>query len=304
MIYTVTLNPAVDYFVELDDLKPGHVNRSRKEHKAPGGKGINVSRVLKRLGHNSQTLGFIGGFTGDYIINTLQEENIETSFVEVNGDTRINIKMKATDDETELNGTSPEVTEQNVAELVSQLDQLKKGDTLVLAGSVPGTLPTSIYTEWIQQVKENGVNVFLDTSGEPFADAVEAGPTFIKPNHHELSELVGADIQTPEQAVPYVRQLVEKGIDYVFVTFAGDGAILGTKDQTLFATTPKGTVVNSVGAGDSTLAGFIAASMDELPLEDAFRFAVSSGSSTAFSKGFCELSHVKELMNQVKVSTL
>lgn len=303
MIYTVTLNPAVDYFVELDDLKPGHVNRSRKEHKAPGGKGINVSRVLKRLGHNSQTLGFIGGFTGDYIINTLQEENIETSFVEVNGDTRINIKMKATD-ETELNGTSPEVTEQNVAELVSQLDQLKKGDTLVLAGSVPGTLPTSIYTEWIQQVKENGVNVFLDTSGEPFADAVEAGPTFIKPNHHELSELVGADIQTPEQAVPYVRQLVEKGIDYVFVTFAGDGAVLGTKDQILFANTPKGTVVNSVGAGDSTLAGFIAASMDELPLKDAFRFAVSSGSSTAFSKGFCELSHVKELMNQVKVSTL
>ncbi|MEN0642758.1 1-phosphofructokinase [Alkalicoccobacillus gibsonii] len=303
MIYTVTLNPAVDYFVELDDLKPGHVNRSRKEHKAPGGKGINVSRVLKRLGHNSQTLGFIGGFTGDYIINTLQEENIETSFVEVNGDTRINIKMKATD-ETELNGTSPEVTEQNVAELVSQLDQLKKGDTLVLAGSVPGTLPKSIYTQWIQQVKENGVNVFLDTSGEPFADAVEAGPTFIKPNHHELSELVGADIQTPEQAVPYVRQLVEKGIDYVFVTFAGDGAILGTKDQILFANTPKGTVVNSVGAGDSTLAGFIAASMDELPLEDAFRFAVSSGSSTAFSKGFCELSHVKELMNQVKVSTL
>ena len=303
MIYTVTLNPAVDYFVELDDLKPGHVNRSRKEHKAPGGKGINVSRVLKRLGHNSQTLGFIGGFTGDYIINTLQEENIETSFVEVNGDTRINIKMKATD-ETELNGTSPEVTEQNVAELVSQLDQLKKGDTLVLAGSVPGTLPTSIYTEWIQQVKENGVNVFLDTSGEPFADAVEAGPTFIKPNHHELSELVGADIQTPEQAVPYVRELVAKGIDYVFVTFAGDGAVLGTKDQILFANTPKGTVVNSVGAGDSTLAGFIAASMDELPLEDAFRFAVSSGSSTAFSKGFCELSHVKELMNQVKVSTL
>lgn len=303
MIYTVTLNPAVDYFVELDDLKPGHVNRSRKEHKAPGGKGINVSRVLKRLGHNSQTLGFIGGFTGDYIINTLQEENIETSFVKVNGDTRINIKMKATD-ETELNGTSPEVTDQNVAELVSQLDQLKKGDTLVLAGSVPGTLPTSIYTEWIQQVKENGVNVFLDTSGEPFADAVEAGPTFIKPNHHELSELVGADIQTPEQAVPYVRELVAKGIDYVFVTFAGDGAVLGTKDQTLFATTPKGTVVNSVGAGDSTLAGFIAASMDELPLEDAFRFAVSSGSSTAFSKGFCELSHVKELMNQVKVSTL
>ncbi|MBM0067401.1 1-phosphofructokinase [Alkalicoccobacillus gibsonii] len=303
MIYTVTLNPAVDYFVELDDLKPGHVNRSRKEHKAPGGKGINVSRVLKRLGHNSQTLGFIGGFTGDYIISTLQEENIETSFVKVNGDTRINIKMKATD-ETELNGTSPEVTEQNVAELVSQLDQLKKGDTLVLAGSVPGTLPTSIYTEWIEQVKENGVNVFLDTSGEPFADAVEAGPTFIKPNHHELSELVGADIQTPEQAVPYVRQLVEKGIDYVFVTFAGDGAVLGTKDQILFANTPKGTVVNSVGAGDSTLAGFIAASMDELPLEDAFRFAVSSGSSTAFSKGFCELSHVKELMNQVKVSTL
>jgi 1-phosphofructokinase len=303
MIYTVTLNPAVDYFVELDDLKPGHVNRSRKEHKAPGGKGINVSRVLKRLGHNSQTLGFIGGFTGDYIINTLQEENIETSFVEVNGDTRINIKMKATD-ETELNGTSPEVTEQNVAELVSQLDQLKKGDTLVLAGSVPGTLPTSIYTEWIQQVKENGVNVFLDTSGEPFADAVEAGPTFIKPNHHELSELVGADIQTPEQAVPYVRELVAKGIDYVFVTFAGDGAVLGTKDQILFANTPKGTVVNSVGAGDSTLAGFIAASMDELPLKDAFRFAVSSGSSTAFSKGFCELSHVKELMNQVKVSTL
>ncbi|MGN7312155.1 1-phosphofructokinase [Alkalicoccobacillus gibsonii] len=303
MIYTVTLNPGVDYFVELDDLKPGHVNRSRKEHKAPGGKGINVSRVLKRLGHSSQTLGFIGGFTGDYIINTLQEENIETSFVEVNGDTRINIKMKATD-ETELNGTSPEVTEQNVAELVSQLDQLKDGDTLVLAGSVPGTLPKSIYTQWIKQVKENGVNVFLDTSGEPFADAVKAAPTFIKPNHHELSELVGADIQTPEQAVPYVRELVAKGIDYVFVTFAGDGAVLGTKDQTLFATTPKGTVVNSVGAGDSTLAGFIAASMDELPLEDAFRFAVSSGSSTAFSKGFCELSHVKELMNQVKVSTL
>ncbi|MDQ0208328.1 1-phosphofructokinase [Alkalicoccobacillus murimartini] len=303
MIYTVTLNPAVDYFVELDDLKPGQVNRSRKEHKAPGGKGINVSRVLKRLGHSSQTLGFIGGFTGDYIIHTLQEEDIKTSFVEVDGDTRINIKMKGTE-ETELNGTSPEITQSHLSQLNEQLDRLTESDILVLAGSVPGSLEKNIYTEWIHRVKKNGVKVFLDTSGHPLIDAVEAAPTFIKPNHHELSELVGAEINTPEESLPYVKELTAKGIDYVFVTFAGDGAVLGTKEQVLFATTPKGTVQNSVGAGDSTLAGFLAASHKDVSLEEAFRFAVASGSSTAFSKGFCELSHVEELMEQVKITVL
>ncbi|TSB45244.1 1-phosphofructokinase [Alkalicoccobacillus porphyridii] len=302
MIYTVTLNPAVDYFVELDELKPGQVNRSKGEHKAPGGKGINVSRVLKRLGHSSETLGFIGGFTGDYIINTLEQEDIATRFVQVDGDTRINIKMKGAE-ETELNGSSPEVTKNHLDQLMDQMDHLTKDDTLVLAGSVPGTLDKTIYTQWIQRVKKNGVKVYLDTSGEPLIDAVNAKPTFIKPNHHELSELVGVAIQTPEEALPYVKQLVNEGIEYVFVTFAGDGALLGTKEKVLFATTPKGTVINSVGAGDSTLAGFLASLEKNDSLEDAFRFAVAAGSSTAFSKGFCELTHVQELTKQISIST-
>ncbi|WP_100406344.1 1-phosphofructokinase [Bacillus solitudinis] len=298
MIYTVTLNPAVDYFVHVDKFQLGHVNRSTHEDKAPGGKGINVSRVLKRLGHQSEALGFIGGFTGEYVKKTIETEGITTSFIQVNGDTRINVKMKS-DTETELNGTSPVLTESNVAALKEQLRGLTSEDTLVLAGSVPNTLSEDIYNELMSSAK--GVKVFMDTSGIALKHAVKAKPSFIKPNHHELSELFDVEFTSPDEAIPYVKKLVDSGIEYVLVSFAGDGAVLGTKGKLLFANTPKGVVRNSVGAGDSTVAGFLAARLEGMSLPDSFRFAVASGSATAFSTDFCQRDEVLKLVNEITI---
>ncbi|WP_059104575.1 1-phosphofructokinase [Shouchella shacheensis] len=301
MIYTVTLNPAVDYFVTLDSLHFGEVNRAKKEHKAPGGKGINVSRVLKRLGHESEAVGFIGGFTGGYIKDAVEAESIRTHFVTVDGDTRINVKMKA-ESETELNGTSPVITADNVRDLEAFLQRLGKGDAVVLAGSLPPSLDKTIYTRWTKRLREQGVAVYVDTSGVPLKDVLSAKPSFIKPNHRELAELVGADIHTPAEAVPYAKELLETGIENVLVSFAGGGALLSTRERTMVANTPKGVVKNSVGAGDSVVAGFVCANAEGMDLPEAFRFAVASGSATAFSTGFADRERVEELKQQVSVT--
>ncbi|WP_088103230.1 1-phosphofructokinase [Halalkalibacter urbisdiaboli] len=303
MIYTVTLNPAVDYFIHVDKLQLGHVNRSTYENKAPGGKGINVSRVLKRLGHQSQALGFIGGFTGEYVKNTIEAEGILTRFIQVKGDTRINVKMKS-EDETEINGSSPSIQEQDIQTLTAQINQLSADDILVLAGSVPNSLKEDIYNEWIVDVKARGAEVFIDTSGLPLKKAIDVKPTFIKPNQHELEELFQVSFEKPEDAIPHVQQLVDLGIEYVLVSFAGAGAILGTKEALLFANTPKGVVRNSVGAGDSTVAGFITAKLEGLSLEESFKFAVATGSATAFSSEFCRREEVLALTKEIEITTL
>ncbi|MCM3548203.1 1-phosphofructokinase [Niallia circulans] len=301
MIYTVTLNPAMDYFVALDSMNKGGVNRAAHDHKAPGGKGINVSRVLKRIGHPSTALGFIGGFTGEYIKANVEADGVHTSFIEISGDTRINIKLKA-DVETEVNGVSPAIAANDVAALEEQLTQLKANDVVVFAGSVPPSLETNVYAKWSKLLKDRGVSVFIDTSGKPLEEAVAAQPDFIKPNQHELAEFAGEAIDSLEAAVPHAKALVAKGIGHVFVTFAGDGALLATEQSILLATTPKGTVKNSVGAGDSVVAGFIGATAEGMSLPEAFRFAVASGSATAFSTGFAERTTIEALMDEVAVT--
>ncbi|MFC0557452.1 1-phosphofructokinase [Halalkalibacter alkalisediminis] len=301
MIYTVTLNPALDYFVQLDQVNLGAVNRSESDHKAPGGKGINVSRVLKRLGHQSEALGFIGGFTGKYVQEVIEKEDIHTNFIEVNGDTRINVKIKS-QKESEINGRSPEITVGDLEQLKNQLSLLKEGDVLVLAGSVPSTIPVVIYETLCHEARERKAEVYIDSSGEPMRKVLGAKPTFIKPNHHELGELFSVEVTKPKEAVPYIQKLVEQGIQYVLVSFAGDGAILATKDQLLFANTPKGVVKNSVGAGDSVVAGFVAAQKEKMPLKDAFKFAVASGSATAFSTAFAKREQVIALTEEITIS--
>ncbi|ARK28964.1 1-phosphofructokinase [Halalkalibacter krulwichiae] len=300
MIYTVTLNPALDYFVELEQVNLGAVNRAMTDHKAPGGKGINVSKVLKRLGHQSEAFGFIGGFTGKYLREVIEQDGIATKFIEVTGDTRINVKIKG-QEESEINGVSPRIKPEHLEQLRNQMSELKKGDILVLAGSVPATIPFDIYEALCREALEREVEVFIDSSGEPLSHVLQARPTFIKPNHHELGELFSTNIANPEEAVPYIEKLIGQGIKYVLVSFAGDGALLGTKDQLLFANTPKGKVKNSVGAGDSVVAGFIAAKNEKMALADAFRFAVATGSATAFSTTFAERAIVEELMKEIDI---
>ncbi len=281
----------------------GAVNRSAGDHKAPGGKGINVSRVLKRLGHQSEALGFVGGFTGSYVKDVLQKEEIQTNFVEVQGDTRINVKVKGLE-ETELNGTSPNISEQNLSQLQDQLANLSEGDVLVLAGSVPSTVPATIYETLCKEALERKVAVYVDSSGDPMMKVLNVGPTFIKPNHHELGEMFNVDIKEPKDAVVYIKRLLSYGIQYVLVSFAGDGAVLGTKERILFATTPKGEVKNSVGAGDSSVAGFLVSQLENMPLEDALKFAVASGSATAFSTEFASRQQVESLIKDITIEEI
>ncbi|GAF22485.1 1-phosphofructokinase [Bacillus sp. JCM 19047] len=302
MIYTVTLNPAMDYYVSLPTLHVGHVNRSTSDRKVAGGKGINVSRVLKGYGTHSAALGFIGGFTGDFIHETVMQDGIDSNFIRIQGDTRINVKIKA-EEESEINGFSPEITISDKDALEQQFKQLKKGDIVVLAGSIPPSLQANLYAEWTEQLNGQGVHVFVDTSGEALKQVIKAKPAFIKPNQHELAELTQSVITTKEDAIPHAKALVEQGVNYVLVSFAGDGALLATRDGIYSANAPKGELINSVGAGDATVAGFIHAHHEGASVEDAFRFGMASGSATAFSLGFGELAEVKRLEKEIEVST-
>ncbi|MFS0785989.1 1-phosphofructokinase [Shouchella sp. 1P09AA] len=303
MIYTVTLNPAMDYYVSLPTLEIGHVNRSTNDRKAAGGKGINVSRVLKAYGTQSTALGFIGGFTGDYIHATVTEEGIQSNFVRINGDTRINVKVKA-EDESEINGCSPEINDVDLRTLEEQLNQLTAEDTVVLAGSIPPSLPSNLYATWVERLNNQGVKVFVDTSGKALEQIIPVKPFFIKPNQHELAELTNSVIETKEDAIPHAKALVEQGVEHVLVTFAGDGALLATKESILFANAPKGNLLNSVGAGDATVAGFLHAYHSGAELIDAFQYGMASGSATAFSLSFGELAEVERLTKEISVHSI
>ena len=298
MIYTLTLNPSVDYIVQLESFQLGELNRTVSEAKFPGGKGINVSRVLKQFGTKSKALGFIGGFTGTYIDKFLQREEIETDFVKVSEDTRINIKLK-TGKETEINAKGPNISEDAFELLKSQIEKLDSTDLLVLAGSIPSSLPKTTYEEIVKICKENGAQFVVDAEGDLLKKVLSYRPFLIKPNHHELGELFNTVISSVEEVVPYGQKLVDLGAKNVIVSLAGDGAVLINKDTVLFAEVPKGVVKNSVGAGDSMVAGFLAAYQSTSNIEEAFRYSVASGSATAFSLGLCTKEIVEELLPQV-----
>ncbi len=300
MIYTVTLNPSIDYIVEVDDIGLGKINRMKRENKFPGGKGINVSRVLKRLDVESIALGFVGGFTGDFIKNVLENERVTSDFVQVEGDSRINIKLKS-QLETEINGQGPAISEEKLDQFFYKLKQIKKGDYVVLAGNIPNTLPSDLYEQLTLWGEENGIHIIVDASGKVLLDVVKHRPFFIKPNHHELGDLFDVKITSIEQAIPYGKKLVEMGAQNVGISFAGDGAILITESSVYVSNVPKGEVINSVGAGDSLVAGFVGTYVKTNNIETAFKVGVASGSATAFSEDLTKREKIEELLNQVKI---
>lgn len=297
MIYTVTFNPAVDYVVHCEEMKSGRVNRSDKEEIYFGGKGINVSLVLKELGVESKALGFTAGFTGEAIEQGVKAQGIDTDFVRLeNGCSRINVKIKA-GEETELNGQGPEIPLNAVNALFEKLDKLGSEDTLVLAGSIPKTLPDDIYENILEKLSTKGVRCVVDASGKLLLNVLEFKPYLIKPNNFEIAELFGEEYADKETAAEYAQKLREMGAQNVLVSCAGEGAVLADQNgQVHFADACKGEVKNSVGAGDSMLAGFIAG------LDKGFAYALklgtAAGGASAFSDGLAQKNDVEKLMTE------
>ncbi|MEA3322400.1 MAG: 1-phosphofructokinase [Bacillota bacterium] len=303
MIYTITLNPSIDYVVEVKEFKEGTINRSSKTNYYPGGKGINVSRVLKRLGADTMALGFAAGFTGNFIKEKLIEEQVAVRFLEVDGHSRINVKLKA-EKETEINGNGPLVDDAAVKRLLQQLNQLSSEDIVVLAGSIPATVPTDIYETLIQKCQQHEAKVVLDTGGQTLKTLLSYKPFFIKPNHHELGDLFGVTIQSQADVIHYASKIHEQGVENVVVSMAGEGAILYTRSGVYFAKAPRGEVKNSVGAGDSLVAGFLAGYVNSRKSEEALRLGIASGSATAFSYDLCQKIDVNRLINLVEIEKL
>ena len=283
MIYTVTFNPSLDYVIQVDKLVPGEINRTTHEAVYPGGKGNNVSVILSNLGHSSKALGFTAGFTGEALENMLKEFGCDTAFIRLpEGSTRINVKINA-GEETEINGQGPVITEEAQSELFEQLDALKEEDILVLAGSIPNTLPSDIYERILEHLQGRGIHFVVDATKELLLKVLKYHPFLIKPNNHELGEMFGVTLKTRDEIVTYAKKLQEMGAENVLVSMAGDGAILLTEDGIIYkAKPPKGKVLNSVGAGDSMVAGFLTGYLNTGEYEKAFRLGVVTGSATAF----------------------
>ncbi|WAA09878.1 1-phosphofructokinase [Fervidibacillus albus] len=303
MIYTVTLNPSVDYVVQVDDFQLGTLNRTRRNEVYPGGKGINVSRVLNRLSIPSTALGFIGGFTGQYIETILQKEGVRTDFVTTDGLTRINIKLKS-EKETEINGEGMEIPSEKVDAFFQKIDKLQRDDLLVIAGSAPRSLPKDLYEKVAELARKKGVKLVVDVSGSPLSQLVTYSPFFMKPNHHELGELFQREITNVAEAVHCGQQLIEQGVEHLVISMAEQGALYLNREGVWKATVPKGTVKNSVGAGDSLVAGFIGTLAKTNDVMAAFRFGVASGSATAFSEDLCKREDVEALLPEVQIAKL
>lgn len=283
MIYTVTFNPSLDYVIQVDKLVPGEINRTTHEAVYPGGKGNNVSVILSNLGHSSKALGFTAGFTGEALENMLKEFGCDTAFIRLpEGSTRINVKINA-GEETEINGQGPVITEEAQSALFEQLDALKEEDILVLAGSIPNTLPSDIYERILEHLQGRGIHFVVDATKDLLLKVLKYHPFLIKPNNHELGEMFGVTLKTRDEIVAYAKKLQEMGAENVLVSMAGDGAILLTEEGVIYeAKPPKGKVLNSVGAGDSMVAGFLTGYLNTGDYEKAFRLGVVTGSATAF----------------------
>lgn len=303
MIYTVTFNPAIDYVVNVDNFKAGAVNRVASEEKFAGGKGINVSRVLNNLGVKSKALGFVGGFTGKFIVDSLEEQGVETEFIQVSGDTRINVKLKS-NEETEINGSGPVITEEDLEKLFKIIGSLNSDDFLVLAGNVQNSVPRDIYAIIQEKCASNNVKVIVDTTGEALVATLKNKPFLIKPNNHELGEIFNIELKEREDIIKYAQKIREMGAENVIISMAEKGALLICESGVYHASPAKGTVENSVGAGDSVIAGFLAKYSETKDIIEAFRYGATSGSATAFSKDLCEKKDVEYYLPQVVVTKL
>ena len=296
MIYTVTFNPSIDYIVSVDEFELGKTNRTTKEWMLPGGKGLNVSTVLYNLGVPNTALGFMAGFVGAEVKRLAEEIGYTCDFIEIkNGISRINVKLKDFDG-TEINGMGPEIDEEALQQLMNRLNGLKKGDTLVLAGSIPASMPKTIYSDILKALDGRGIQFVVDATKDLLLNVLPYHPFLIKPNNHELGEIFGVKLEKKEQIEPYARKLQEMGARNVLVSMAGEGAVLldemGDVHQ---LDAPKGKLVNAVGAGDSMVAGFIAGWEEKKEYAHAFKMAVAAGSASAFSEFLATREEIVEL---------
>ena len=300
MIYTVTFNPSLDYIVSVDDFKLGLTNRTSSELMLPGGKGINVSIVLKNLGIESTALGFMAGFTGKEIARRLEEDGVTSDFIQIEeGISRINLKLKSIDG-TEINGSGPEIPKDKVEELMDRLNTMKEGDVLFLAGSIPASMPDDIYSRIMKELKDKGIMIVVDATRDLLVNVLKYHPFLVKPNNHELGEIFGVELKTRQDVIPYGKKLQEKGARNVLISMAGEGAVLVAEDGQVFEKpAPKGTLVNGVGAGDSMVAGFMAGWMEKQDYEYAFHMGISAGSASAFSENLATREEIQAVYKQV-----
>jgi len=296
MIYTVTFNPSIDYIVDVKNFELGSVNRTSAELMFPGGKGINVSMVLSNLGFENTALGFLAGFTGKSVQKMLEVNGVNADFIEVEeGLTRINVKIRA-QQESEINGMGPAIKESDIKKLYEKLDNIKDGDILVLAGSIPAVMPETMYSDIMEHLKDKDVKIVVDATKDLLLNVLKYKPFFIKPNNHELGEIFGVELNTRDEVVPYAKKMQEKGARNVLVSMAGEGAVLVAEDGQVYKSPcPEGKVKNSVGAGDSMVAGFIAGYLESGDYKKALNKGLVTGSASAFSDNLATKEEVEEL---------
>lgn len=305
MIYTVTFNPAIDYVVELVSFNIGEINRTTREYMNLGGKGVNVSRVLTNLEVPNVALGFVAGFTGDALRNGLERMGVKTDFISLEeGNTRINVNIKGVE-ETDINARGPEIPNSAIDELFKKLDNLQSGDTLVLAGSIPTSLPNDMYERIMERLYGKGIRFVVDATRDLLVKSLKYEPFLIKPNNHELGEIFGLELTTDNEIIYYARELKKQGAKNVLISMAGDGAILVDENDVAHKIgTPKGKVKNSVGAGDSMVAGFTGEFVKSGDPIEALKWGVACGTSTAFSDDLATIEFIKETYNKVEVEKL
>lgn len=300
MIYTLTLNPAIDYYMSMENFQLGSLNSLEEGYTLPGGKGINVSKVLKNFSVESKALGFVGGFTGDYIKKHLNEYEIESDFIELQENTRINIKLKTKDSETEIAGKSPTISKENIEELLKKFKEIKKDDVVILSGSVPNSISKSIYADIIKLLPKD-CKVILDTRGLPFVEGLKEGVFLTKPNNHELEEFFNRELNNIEEIIRAGKDLQALGSKNVLISLGKDGSILITEKEVYIGNAPQGKLISSVGAGDSMVAGVVYGIAKGMTLEDSYKYGIASGSSTAFSEGLTTFEGMNSLLNKIEI---
>ena len=300
MIYTVTFNPSLDYIVSVEDFKTGITNRTSSELILPGGKGLNVSMVLGNLGLENTAFGFAAGFTGAEIVRRVEEMGVKADFIPVSdGISRINLKLQSIDG-TEINGCGPRIGEEAVEQLLEKLAVLGEGDVLVLAGSIPRSVPDDIYGEILRRLAGRAVLTVVDAERELLVKVLEYHPFLVKPNNHELGEIFGLELADREAVIPYAKRLREMGAGNVLVSLAGEGAVLAAEDGNIYeAPAPKGKLINGVGAGDSMVAGFLAGWMRKKDYRHAFHMGMAAGSASAFSEFLATREEVMAVYRQL-----
>jgi 1-phosphofructokinase len=301
MINTITLNPSLDYIVKVDSFKVDSLNRIAEERIYAGGKGINVSIVLKNLGVENTALGYVAGFTGEEILRQIESHGVSCDFIKLkSGFSRINVKLKS-DGETEINGSGPQITENDLKILYEKLSHLTRGDYLILSGSIPNSVPDNIYESIMSSLEDEGVEFIVDATKELLLKVLKYRPFLIKPNHHELAEMFEVELKSDEDIIKYGTKLQEMGAKNVLISMAGDGAILLSENgEAIKREVPKGILKNSVGAGDSMVAGFLCGYLRNNDINEAFKMVIATGSASAFSEELATKEQVYDLLKQIK----